>query len=197
MKWLFALERGSGPARTRPAGRCTAFVAEPFDALIAWTFSREPRPSRADGVIACFRDDPADAPAPPRAHGYRVDEVVHWDDGGGAPGESSSGVVVFYFLRRREDLSQAEFVRRYRDHAPLAREHHPGVARYVQNYVVAASPGAPEWHAIAELHFRGDADLRARFYRDEQSPKLVAEDVTRFAAPRSGFALVTRPGQVT
>ena len=130
----------------------------------------------------------------PDSHAYRVEEIVHWDYQRDWPdGVLSPGVVVFYFVRRREDLSQQEFARRYRDgHAPLARVHHPRIWRYVQNYVVERSPAAPEWHAISSLHFRSEEDFRTRFYRDEKSPAIIAEDITRFADLRTGLALVTR-----
>jgi hypothetical protein len=80
---------------------------------------------------------------------------------------------------------------RYRDPRGLARVQHPGIWRCVQR-VVGRSAGAPEWHAISSLHFRSEEDFRERFYRDERSPAIVAEDIARFAGLRSGFALVTR-----
>lgn len=188
--WLFALHAGRGVSHERLAPRQELFVSEPSDALVAQQQGREARPSRADGVLVCAWDAPGDAVMLPDAHGYRVEEVVHWDDGG----DLSRGLVVFYFLRRREDLSQEEFVRRYREgHAPLARAHHPGIARYVQRFVLACSEDAPAWHAIAALHFRTEDEFRGRFYRDETSPGVVAEDVRRFADLRSGLVLVTRP----
>ena len=192
-KWLFALDRGSGAERACDAPRRTAYVAEPTDALTAEQLSREPRPQKSDGLLAGWWDG-EEAKTLPDAHAYRVDEILHWDYERDWPdGDVSPGVVVFYFVRRREDLTQAEFVRRYRDgHAPLARVHHPGIWRYAQNYVVERSPAAPEWHAISSLHFRSEEDFRTRFYRDEKSPAIIAEDIARFADLRTGFALVTR-----
>lgn len=188
--WLFALHDGSGAQRDCMAPRQTVFVAEPTDALVAEQRGREPRPQKADGVVVCEWDEPGDAVMAKDAHGYRVDEVVHWHDGG----DLSRGVVVFYFLRRRADLSQEAFVHRYREgHAPLAREHHPGISRYVQHFVLDRTEGAPRWDAIAALHFRSEDDFRERFYRDATSPAIIAEDVRRFADPRAGLILVTRP----
>lgn len=192
-KWLFALDRDSGAERDCDAPRRTAYVAEPTDALSAEQLGREPRSQKADGLLAAWWD--TDAPRTlPASHAYRVDEVLHWDYERGWPdGEASPGVVVFYFVRRREDLSQEEFATRYREgHAPLAREHHPGIWRYVQNYVTARSPGAPEWHAISSLHFRSEQDFRERFYRDAESPAIIAQDIERFADLRTGLVLVTR-----
>ncbi len=193
-KWMFALDSGTGAERACSAPRRTAYVAEPTNALTAEQMGREPRPQKADGVLSCWWEAEGDAVMLPDAHAYRVDEVVHWDYERDWPdGEFSPGVVVFYFVRRREDLDQQEFIRRYREgHAPLAREHHPGIWRYAQNYVSEASPGAPVWHAISQLHFRSEEDFRTRFYRDEKSPAIIADDITRFADLRTGLALVTR-----
>ena len=192
-KWLFALDRGSGAERACDALRRTAYVAEPTDALTAEQMGREPRLQKADGLIAGWWDTGSER-ALPDSHAYRVEEILHWDYERDWPdGAFSPGVVVFYFVRRREDLSREEFVRRYREgHAPLARVHHPGIWRYVQNYVLERSPGAPEWDAISSLHFHSEEDFRERFYRDETSPSIILEDITRFADLRTGFTLVTR-----
>jgi uncharacterized protein (TIGR02118 family) len=192
-KWIFALARGSGASRDCDAPRRTDYVSEPSDALVAEQLGRPPGPQKLDGLVAGWWE-PGKAVMLPDANAYRVDEVLHWDYERDWPeGERSPGVVVFYFVRRREDLSQEEFMRRYRDgHAPLAREHHPGIWRYAQSYVADRSEGAPVWHAISQLHFRSEEDFRKRFYRDEQSPGIIAEDITRFADTRTGLAVVTR-----
>lgn len=196
-KWLFALAAGSGVARACSAPRQVVFAAEPTNALVAEQAGRTPRPQRLDGVLAAWWESDA-VQRLPDAHAYRVEEVLHWDDAAaereaGAPASVAPGVVVLYFVRRRDDLSQAEFVSRYRGgHAPLARVHHPGIRRYVQNFVLDAEPGAPELGAISELHFASERDFRERFYRDAESPAIIARDVARFTDPKTGFALVTR-----
>lgn len=190
---MFALERGSGVERSCDAQRCAVFPSLPDDALMAEQFGNDPRPHKADGVIAGWWNEEGERSLPD-AHAYRVDEVVHWDYERDWPdGELSPGIVAFYFVRRRPDLSQEEFRKRYQEgHAPLARVQHPGIWRYAQSYVEWRSPGAPEWHAISQLHFRSVEDFRTRFYRDEESPAIVAEDIARFADLRAGLALVTR-----
>lgn len=193
---MFALAPGSGALRACGAPRRAAFVAEPTNALLAEPAGRTPRAQRLDGVLAAWWEGDGEERLA-SAHAYRVDEVLHWDDApaaGGAPEDGfTPGVVILYFVRRREDLDQAEFVSRYRDgHAPLARVHHPGIRRYVQNFVVESQEGAPGWNAISELHFASEADFRDRFYRDAGSPAIIAADVARFTDPKTGFALVTR-----
>ena len=104
-------------------------------------------------------------------------------------------VKLTFALRRAKHLSREEFQRYWRErHAPLVEQHREalGIRRYVQNYVVGTSPGAPAWDAVAQLHFASESDLRERFYRDEESPAVIAADVARFADTRSGLVLVTR-----
>jgi uncharacterized protein (TIGR02118 family) len=196
-KWLFALAAGSGVARACSAPRQVLFAAEPTNALVAEQAGRTPRAQRLDGVLAAWWEDDR-AQELPGAHAYRVEESLHWDDAPAdhdvsAPGGSAPGVAVLYFVQPRADLSQAEFVSRYRGgHAPLARVHHPGIRRYVQNFVLEVGAGAPAWGAISELHFASEADFRERFYRDAESPAIIARDIARFTDPNTGFALVTR-----
>lgn len=192
-KWMFALAQGSGASRSCDAPRLTSYVSEPTNALVAEQLGTDARPQKVDAVLSCWWEA-GKAETPSDANAYRVDEILHWDYERDWPdGDVSPGVVVFYFVRRREDLTQEEFIRRYRDgHAPLAREHHPGIWRYAQNYVTESSPGAPVWHAISQLHFRSEEDFRTRFYRDDKSPAIIAKDITRFADLRTGLALVTR-----
>ncbi|MGH0029633.1 MAG: EthD family reductase [Myxococcota bacterium] len=171
---MYALARGSGAARACDGLRSRTYAASPDDAE-----------RKADGLLEVWSDAPPDVPS---AHGYRVREVLHWDDGGVSP-----GLVAFYFVRRRPDLSSEAFEERYREgHAPLARVQHPGLRRYAQNFVEESTAGAPHWDAIAQLHFAGEREFRERFYRDAESPAIVAADVARFADLSTGFALVTR-----
>jgi hypothetical protein len=85
------------------------------------------------------------------------------------------------FVRRRPGLSFLEFEERYREHAEVARFHHPGVARYVQSFVRGSlTSDAPALDAVAQLSFASREDLAERFYRDEESREIVAADVERF-----------------
>ncbi len=147
-------------------------------------------PPPCDGLSFLWLEDPALAPhvvleptsAIGRCNRYRVDEVVHWDRlGARCDGAPTPGVKMVAFVRRRADLSPDEFRARYLAHAEVARKHHPGIGRYVQNFVRGLEPpGAPVVDAIAELHFPSEQDRRDRFYRDEASPAVVAADVARF-----------------
>jgi hypothetical protein len=128
-----------------------------------------------------------------RAETYLLEERVHWDDLGDRrrPDEASPGIKMIAFVRRRSDLSPATFRERYLEHASLARVHHPGIARYVQNFVLERwADEAPPIDAIAELHFASEADLTRRFYRDEASPEVIARDVARFLSPREGWSIL-------
>ena len=138
------------------------------------------------------RREALQALAPRAAPLLTVREVVHWD----ALGEPDARTVALvYFVRRRRGLDYAEFERHYRErHAPLARKHHPGIARYVQNFLVDADDAEREFDAVSELWFASERDSRERFYRDAESERIVAEDVARFLEPRAGAMRLTRPG---
>jgi uncharacterized protein (TIGR02118 family) len=117
-------------------------------------------------------------------------EVLHWDDLGD---RRERGVVLTYLVHRRPDLSFAAFEAHYRErHAPLARVHHPGIARYAQNY--CEPNGADRLvDAVSELWFRSEEDARTRFYRDDESRRVIGEDVQRFLDLRNGEAFAARP----
>jgi uncharacterized protein (TIGR02118 family) len=116
-------------------------------------------------------------------------EVVHWDELG-APGPAA--VALVYFVKRRAGLSFDDFATHYRErHAPLARIHHPGIARYVQNFVVIPDADAP-FDAVSELWFASENDARTRFYRDDESRRVIGEDVLRFLDLRRGAAFAAR-----
>ena len=180
---MFALARGTGASRPCRGLRACAYEALATDALAAPQLGRKGRPQKADGLLALWSDT---QPEVRDAHAYQVDEVLHWDD------EVPTRLVAFYFVRRRPDLSLDAFRARYHDgHAPVARVQHPGLRRYVQNFVTQVGEGAPHWDAIAQLHFESEETFRERFYRDDRSPAIVAEDIREFADLTTGFALVT------
>jgi hypothetical protein len=183
---MATLAAGSG-AQREPipcVERSALYAALPTDALAAEPQRRPARPSKADGLLALWSDT---RPAVRDAHVYGVREVLHWDEGG------EQDWVLFFFVRRRADLAPEAFEERYRSgHSVVARAHHPGVVRYVQNFVESAGEGAPRWDAIAQLHFASEGEVSRRFYRDEESPAAVAADVAGFLDPGAGFTLVTR-----
>jgi uncharacterized protein (TIGR02118 family) len=115
---------------------------------------------------------------------YHLEEVIHWDNlKARTEGVTSPGFKIIPFSCRSPHLSKEEFAEHYRnDHSSLAREHHPGIGRYVQNFVKAAlSTNAPEIDAIAELHFSSFEDYRDRFYARAESARIVGKDVVSFS----------------
>jgi uncharacterized protein (TIGR02118 family) len=173
------------------------FRADDTDAILASLRGAEPGPQPHAGLVLAWPSDEAECAAAESelarhtsAH-YRAREVLHWDE----LGEATSGAVVLtYLVRRRADLSFAAFEAHYRErHAPLARIHHPGIARYVQNFIEPRAGESAPIDAISELWFRSEGDARTRFYRDDESTRVIGEDVRRFVDLRAGSAFAVRP----
>jgi len=150
------------------------FQKSPYDILIALHFDRiEDYQIREE-----LQEDRTKFAAV--TDGYMIDEVEHWDN---IPSRSantrSPGFKIIPFSCRKPGLSQADFNDHYRNvHSALAREHHPGIARYVQNFVEGKiNPDAPDLDAIAELHFASFEDYRDGFYAHAESPKIIGKDV--------------------
>jgi uncharacterized protein (TIGR02118 family) len=128
-------------------------------------------------------------------HGYIVDEVVHRDVPRTLPlGHPSPGVKQISLLRRRPELDATEFRRQYEhEHGPLTLREHPGLWRYIQNFVVdAVTPDAPPLDAIAERHFRSEDDFRTGSYRNGDSRRVLAEDSARFVDRSTTVSVLTR-----
>jgi uncharacterized protein (TIGR02118 family) len=185
-----------GAAAPSLACRHLVCAAEPSNAILAALAGAPVRPQRHAGVVLAWPADARERAAAESALASRsdalhaADEVRHWDELGA---DDRDAVLLCYFVRRRADLSFDAFRTHYRErHAPLARVHHPGIARYVQNFA-ATGAAADGVDAVSELWFRSEADARTRFYRDEESRRVIAEDVQRFLDPSGGSALVARP----
>lgn len=185
--------RGADPVLAVPH---RVFRADETDAILASLRGTEARPQALAGLVLAWPRDRAECAAAESElarHSsayYRAREVLHWDELGDA---TAGAVVLTYLVRRRADLSFATFEAHYRErHAPLARTHHPGIARYVQNFIDPGAEPSPI-DAISELWFRSDDDARTRFYRDEQSIGVIGEDVRRFIDLRGGSAFAVRP----
>jgi uncharacterized protein (TIGR02118 family) len=186
-------DRSAAPRLSVPHQICHA---DPTDAVLAANSGAQARPQIHAGVVFAWprnavERDAAEAALGPHVSAlYPVEEVLHWDELGDAP----NAVVLTYLVRRRADLSFAAFQSHYRErHAPLARIHHPGIARYVQNYVAPGAGDPPPIDAISELWFKSEVDARTRFYRDDESRRVIAEDVRRFVDLRGGGAFAARP----
>jgi EthD domain len=90
---------------------------------------------------------------------------------------------TIYLVRRREEIDDREAKRRWQEHASLARQHHVGMSRYVQNGVIAAlTPGAPVVHGIAELSFPTREDLEKRMYGSVEGRQAIASDAAGLVA---------------
>ena len=135
------------------------------------------------------------APVVEAASGWRVEETIAWDyDGaraGATPqsgkywpdGEPTPGVKSLSLVAKPHDLSLDEFKERYRNHGAVAREHHGGCWRYVQNIMVGpvTLPPGKIIHAVSELWFHSLDDYIERFYtRKPESVAAVAEDTKGF-----------------
>jgi hypothetical protein len=103
---------------------------------------------------------------------WAVDTVVHWDDG------VEPTIARLAFVARLPTVSPPHFRTRYLAHAPIAREQHPGICRYVQHFVVAGTED--DCAAIAELHFADETAMRERFYRDANSAQVVDADISDY-----------------
>jgi uncharacterized protein (TIGR02118 family) len=184
-------DRNADPVLAAPHLSC---VADATDAILASLSGAEATPQAHAGLVLVWPRDEvecaaAEAALAPHASAlHRVQEVQHWDELGDP---TEDALVLAYLVKRRADLSFADFMAHYRErHAPLARIHHPGIARYVQNFL---APGAAPIDAISELWFRSEDDARARFYRDDDSRRAIGEDVRRFIDLRGGSAFAARP----
>jgi hypothetical protein len=202
IKLVWQLHRAANVSREELARRAVAeyaplaLASQPGGRAISVHLAEKPD-ARCDAVSFWSAEPEGEAKADPEAerrlaalsgelftsaHGWLVDEVVHWDHLEEAPwSEPTAGVQVIAFVRRLPGSSSAEFEERYREHAELARVHHPGIARYVQSFVRgSATSAAPPLDAVAQLCFASREDFRDRFYRDDESIEIVFADVERF-----------------
>ncbi|NQY91854.1 MAG: EthD domain-containing protein [Deltaproteobacteria bacterium] len=95
---------------------------------------------------------------------------------------ADAGVVMVSAMHRIAEPTHEQFDHHWRDrHAPLALEHHPGMAAYQQNVVEQVlTPNSPAWDGVAVLYFDSPDDLANRLYNDEESQRIIMDDVARF-----------------
>ena len=94
-------------------------------------------------------------------------------------------VVGLFPMRLNEQRSRAENDGHWRDvHAPLALEHHAHMTAYAQLSVVHTLQGLP-LDGFALCGFDSAEDLRKRFYTREESIRVIADDVRKFADPEN------------
>ena len=128
-------------------------------------------------LFAWLNDDLALPELPDGTEAWEVEEHVQWDSDDMAP-----GVKRVSFVQRLPSLDRATFASYWSEHhAPLARQHHPGVRRYVQNVVIAAlTDASPDVDGIAELSFASVDDMKTRLYDSDAGKAAIAADVARF-----------------
>lgn len=95
---------------------------------------------------------------------------------------TDAGVVMVSAMHRIANITRDQFDHHWRDrHAPLALEHHPGMAAYQQNVVEEVlTSTTPSWDGVAVLYFDSPDDLANNLYNDEESQRIIMEDVARF-----------------
>ena len=115
-------------------------------------------------------------------HAWRVDEQVAWDyDRDWPDGTVSPGVKQISFVGKRPDITDEQFAERYRAHVDVARVHHSGVWKYVQNIVSRRSGnGTSTIGAISEFWFRSVDDLVNRYYTFDDSSAVTRADSANF-----------------
>ena len=126
---------------------------------------------------------------PPPAAAYHVSERVQKTGVlGTAEDGRTHGAKAIYLVRRRSELSDAEATRLWKAHAPVAREHHTGMARYVQNGVIEAlTTNAPVYHGIAVLHFPTLEDFEERMYSSPVGRESIRRDAERLVEESVGL----------
>jgi uncharacterized protein (TIGR02118 family) len=128
-----------------------------------------------------------DGDLPDDSEAYAVDERFQWDRGGDTVSRIS-------FVRRAPHLTQEEFADHWTNvHAPLARKHHPVLARYVQNIVLEKlTPDAPDVDGIAELGFRTMHDVHHRNYDSPAGAAIIRRDIQRFLDVPAGWRMLAK-----
>ena len=106
----------------------------------------------------------------------------------------SANIYCLFPLSHHPQKTHEESDAHWRDvHAPLALVHHPYMTHYVQLSVVAVLDGL-DVDGFALCGFDNNDDLRHRFYRDEESVKVIANDIRNFAdLSRSPGRLIATP----
>ena len=177
------------PALRPPLVRASCYVpfgvgvtgrAEPISVVVALHLDGGASTARSLELETALGTPPVEA--------YLVEERPQWDD------FPAPVVTQVSFVRRVHDLSRDEFAEHWSSvHAPLARAHHPGVCRYVQNVVVEAlTPDAPACDGIAELSFRSESDREQRMYDSLEGKEIIRADVRRFIDRSEGWRILAR-----
>ena len=103
------------------------------------------------------------------------------------------GINQMTFVKRIPTITHQEFSSRWDSHSAIAKEHHPGVARYIQNVVQtqtgdvanllatnSLSSTEREFDGVAELSFETLDDMKTGMRKDETSQEIVYADINSF-----------------
>ncbi len=97
------------------------------------------------------------------------------------PGEPKK--IALFPMVHHPEKSHAECDAHWRDtHAPLALVHHEAMTHYTQLSVTHRISGE-DWDGFALCGFASEDDIRNRFYTTEESVRVIADDVRKFANP--------------
>ena len=96
------------------------------------------------------------------------------------PGAETPGVALVAFWVAKAELPDAEVLRHWREHAPLALEIHHGALRYVQAPICASNGSPKPYRGIALLQFAAIETLPADLYREPGDIALIEADVAEF-----------------
>jgi hypothetical protein len=157
----------------------TAATDAPVDGLVVY-LAREAGPYA--GVLETWA--PQDAPGPEtlraRWNGvrYAVEPRQEHDRLRAAAGPEA--IVQIACWRRRPDLAPLQAREAWDEHVPLARQVHRGAARYVRNWVLGASPGAPDVSGVAVLTYPDARAFETGRYAAPGDQDLIAADTARF-----------------
>jgi hypothetical protein len=111
---------------------------------------------------------------------YRVAERVLFDHPASPGGWRRFGTHV-----RRSGIGRDTFIQDWTiGHAALVRRHHPGVAKYTQDVVLSAAPGAPVLDGIYEADFPTRESYVERLYDSPEGERLIEADNARFVEGR-------------
>jgi uncharacterized protein (TIGR02118 family) len=136
----------------------------------------------------------ATAPIPAGALAYELEEHEAWLER--EPGQPAAAIKSVSFVVRKEGISVEEFRHHYREHVPVAWEHHLGCSRYVQNDVAAVFGDAPPCDGFSELWYTTVDDFVNRHWgHGEASVKAVRADTEEFIDFSRTFSLIVAPGR--
>jgi hypothetical protein len=173
-------------------------VAQPGQELLVAAGLRFDGQAIYDALLWCWFDEPlvgdltglGDVGAV-----LHLEESVGWDrshDENEALGPEA--VKMVSFVVRRPEVERRKFEQDYAEHVAVARIHHPGVCRYVQN-LVTEEAGRVE--AISELWYPSSEAFLTRFYANDDSPGVVKadnEEYIDFSRTRSLILLASPNG---